>query len=94
VDTRAFYVAALGFGTDDRLYVDNQNPEPNNLALTIFVNNGAPPTQLQFANDTATGSLPGRIDITLVGTASTSTFTSLEDWQSKLGITSAPFMTG
>jgi len=94
IDSGSFNVSATGFGTDDLLYADSQNSVANDLVRTIIVSQGQPPSKLQFAPDTNSGSLGGFVAVTLVGNASTQTFSSINDWQSKLESTSAPFISG
>ena len=92
VDAPTFYVAASGFGVDDRLYIDNQVALANDLGKTIMVNKGAAPTTIQFALDASQNSLGGFIDVTLVG--STQTFTSVNDWMAKLITDNPPLISG
>lgn len=90
IDAPGFFVAAKSFGSDDRIYIDNQSAEPNDLMRTIFVHNGTSPTTIQFAPKS--GSLPGFVEISLVG--SSSAFDGLTDWGQKLGGGVVPMISG
>ena len=58
-----FNVAVNGFGSGDRIYVDNQSSKANNLGLTAYSNSGAAPTTIQFAGN----DLGGFIYLTVAG---------------------------
>jgi hypothetical protein len=92
VDAPTFYVAATNFGTDDRVYIDNQSTVANDLGLARFTNLGSAPSLMQFAPSETPASLGGYIDVTLVG--STQVFTSVSEWMQKLGSTVPPMISG
>ena len=84
VKTADFYVAATSFGAGDLLYIDNQSSTLNDIASTIIINHGAPPTTVQFAG---TG-LGGIVDISLAGT--TTTFDTVAQMKLLLGASTSP----
>jgi hypothetical protein len=90
VGAPTFWVGAVGFGGDDLVYIDDQFGS-NDLSKTIFLNTGAPPTEIQFV-PSPSSSLGGYIDVTLVG--STQVFTSVSEWMQKLGSTVPPMISG
>jgi len=92
VDAPTFYVAANGFGADDRVYIDNQVALANDLGKSIFVHKGTAPTTVQFAPHADANALGGFIDVSLVG--STQVFTSVNGWMQQLGSTAAPMISG
>ena len=87
VGTGNFYVEANNFGADDLLYIDNQSASANDLSKTILLDDGTPPTTLQFAPG-VTGGLGGFVDISLAG--STATFDSVAAMKSALGTSHDP----
>ena len=80
-----FYFAANNFGAGDLLYIDNQGAgAANDLTLSNIINNGNPPTTLQFAGTT----LGGLVDITLAG--STATFDTVLQMKTLLSASTSP----
>jgi hypothetical protein len=94
IEVKDFNVLASGFGLDDLLYADSQNSEPNDLLRTIIITRTDGPSTLQFAPETASGSLGGFVAITLAGTLSAQTFNTIAQWQTILDAPTAPFMSG
>ena len=94
IEVKDFNVSANGFGVDDLLYADAQNDQPNDLLRTSIITKGEGISTLQFAPDTTSGSLGGFVSVTLVGGASQPAFDSIANWQSDLGASSAPFISG
>jgi hypothetical protein len=94
IEVRNFNVLGSGFGLDDLLYADSQNSEPNDLLRTIIITRTDGPSTLQFAPETASGSLGGFVAITLAGTLSAQTFNTIAQWQTILDAPTAPFMSG
>ena len=84
IKTSDFYVAASNFGAGDLLYIDNQSAQANNVAFTIAIDKGVPPTTVQFAGT----SLGGLIDITLAG--SVATFETIAQMKTLLGASTSP----
>ena len=84
VKTADFYVAANNFGANDLLYIDNQGGAANDVTLTNIINNGTPPTTVQFAGT----SLGGLLDISLAGL--TATFDTVAQMKTLLGTTTSP----
>ncbi|OYU12070.1 MAG: hypothetical protein CFE38_09825 [Comamonadaceae bacterium PBBC1] len=77
-----FYVAANNFALGDLIYIDDQFNNlsaQNDLSLTAVLDQGTPPTRIQFAG---TG-LGGFIDVTLLG--STATFDSVTAFNLAVG---------
>ena len=88
VKTADFYVAATNFGAGDLLYIDSQGGNANDLTMTNFIDDGTPPTTVQFAGYGA--SLGGLLDISLAGTAATSTFETIAQMKTLLNTTTPP----
>ena len=84
VTTGDFYVATSNFGAGDLIYVDNQGGATNDLSQTNIINDGNPPTTVQFAG---TG-LGGMLDISLAATVAT--FETIFEMKSLLGNATNP----
>ena len=84
IKTADFYVAANNFGAGDLLYIDNQGVAANDLTQSIIINNGNPPTTLQFAGTT----LGGLVNISLAG--SSATFDTIAQMKTLLGTATSP----
>lgn len=95
VGVNDFYVELLNFGAEDLVYVDNlgRNDTFNHAPSLAIVDYGTAPTRLIFDGwDTGTDrTLGGQIDIHLEG--SDASFSSLEEWQSALGLQTSPYIT-
>ena len=84
IKTADFYVAANNFGAGDLLYIDNQGVTVNDISISNIINNGNPPTTLQFAGTT----LGGLVNISLAG--SSATFDTIAQMKTLLGTATSP----